>query len=113
MRGQTLCGTPNYFSPEMINGEPYGAASDCWSVGLLAHEILTTHHPFAGGPATSLARLLQRILACDYDRQPLLDAPYPDELKEVASTDGLLHPDPKQRLTLEALLATPIFKAMS
>ena len=70
--GRTVCGTPNYFSPEMVNGEPYGAASDVWSVGLLAHEILTLRHPFLGG---SFAVLLQRILACDYDKERLEDAP--------------------------------------
>lgn len=111
VHGKTLCGTPNYFSPEMIHGHPYGPASDVWSVGILAHEILTLHHPFASGPGgASLARLLQRILECEYDRQLLVNAPYPEELKMVAGGDALLHVDPKKRLTLEELLARPAFK---
>ena len=82
VRGKTICGTPNYFSPEMVNGEPYGVASDVWSVGLLAHEIITLRHPFLGG---SFAALLRRIMACDYDKQRLAESPYPDEIKRVAS----------------------------
>lgn len=109
-KGRTMCGTPNYFSPEMVNGEPYGAASDTWSVGLLVHEILTLRHPFHGG---SLAVLFQRIVACGYDHQQLADAPYPDELKVVASSSELLHVDPRKRLTLEALLARQTFQTAS
>ena len=58
--GRTVCGTPNCFSPELVNGDRYGAPADAWAVGLLAYEILTLQHPFLGG---SLAALLKRI--CD------------------------------------------------
>ena len=107
--GRTVCGTPNYFSPEMVNGESYGAASDVWAVGVLAHEILTLKHPFVG---RSLAALLRRITLCEYDRQRLAEAPYPDELKSVASDAELMHLDPNQRLTLTELLSRPAFKAV-
>jgi len=106
VQGKTVCGTPTYFSPEMVNGEPYGPASDVWSIGLLAHEILTLRHPFMG---VSMAVLMQRIASGDYDEQLLADAPYPEEIKVVASAKGFLHADPKQRLTLKELLAQPMF----
>lgn len=105
--GRTVCGTPNYFSPEMINGDPYGTPSDTWSVGLLAYEILTLEHPFSGG---SLASMLKRIASSDYDKNQLERAPHPKELLRVASNHELLHPDPTQRLRLEELLARDIFK---
>ena len=108
VRGKTICGTPNYFSPEMVNGEPYGVASDVWSVGLLAHEIITLRHPFLGG---SFAALLRRIMACDYDKQRLAESPYPDEIKRVASDQELLHLDAAKRLKLGDLLSRPTFKA--
>ena len=99
--GRTVCGTPNYFAPEMIRGERYGAPADAWAVGLLAHEILTLRLPFA---ANSLATLLRQILSGEYDRSLLVRAPYPVALKAVASPAELLHIDPTQRLTLEAML---------
>jgi len=110
MHGKTVCGTPNYFSPELINGEPYGAASDAWAIGLLAHEILTLHHPFVG---TSLAVLMQRILRCEYDEGRLAAMPYPDELKAVAGRSGLLHVDASMRLTLGELLAKPSIASLA
>lgn len=106
VRGRTLCGTPNYFSPEMVHGDGYGMPSDAWAVGLLAHEILTLEHPFHG---VSLAALLKRIVNCEYDTQLLAEAPYPEELKVIASSGELLHTNPAKRLTLEALLARPTF----
>jgi len=103
--GVTMCGTPNYFSPEIVNGERYGAPSDAWAVGLLSFEILTLSHPFLGG---SLAALLKRICEGEYDQQVLDSAPHPDELKALASRTGLLHLDPKQRLSLGELLKMPV-----
>ena len=85
----------------MIRGERYGAPADAWAVGLLAHEILTLRLPFA---ANSLATLLRQILSGEYDRSLLVRAPYPVALKAVASPAELLHIDPTQRLTLEAML---------
>jgi serine/threonine protein kinase len=111
VRGRTVCGTPNYFSPEMINGELYGAASDTWAVGVLAHEILTLKHPF--GDSNSLGHLLQRIVKCDYDRAALDEAPYHDALKDVASGSALLHVDQSQRLTLQEMLSWPMFEFKS
>jgi len=104
VQGHTLCGTPIYFSPEMVNGEAYGPPSDTWAVGVLAHEILTLRHPFLGG---SLAHLLRKIAACDYDATLLAAAPYSDELK--AGSSNLLRVDPAARATLEELLMRPIF----
>ena len=104
--GTTQCGTPNYFSPEMVNGEPYGPASDVWAVGVLAYEILTLRHPFTG---RSLAALLRRITMCEYDEVRLREAPYPDEIKVVASGAELMHLDPSKRLTLAELLGRPAF----
>ena len=82
-------------------------ASDAWSVGLLAHEILTLRHPFE---ERSLATLLKRIAASDYDRSLLAAAPYPQALKQVASGEELLHQDPAQRLTLPAMLERAVFR---
>lgn len=104
--GKTVCGTPNYFSPELISGQLYGAPADAWSVGLLVYEVLTLRQPFSGN---NLAGLVQKILAGDYDKDKLASAPYPEELKIVASREGLLHPDPQHRPTLDELLARPIF----
>ncbi|EGR27611.1 protein kinase domain protein [Ichthyophthirius multifiliis] len=46
LKRQTFCGTLDYISPEMLNGEDYGRSVDIWSLGILAYELLTGKAPF-------------------------------------------------------------------
>jgi len=32
---ETLCGTPNYISPEVVLKQPYGLAADLWALGCI------------------------------------------------------------------------------
>ncbi|PYS99008.1 MAG: hypothetical protein DMF63_13120 [Acidobacteria bacterium] len=38
--------TPEYASPEQINGEPVGTVSDIYSLGVILYELLTGHRPY-------------------------------------------------------------------
>lgn len=42
----TLCGTPLYLPPEVILNRGHNWAADHWSMGILAHEMLTGTTPF-------------------------------------------------------------------
>mmetsp|Transcript_7905 Transcript_7905/g.23705 ORF Transcript_7905/g.23705 Transcript_7905/m.23705 type:complete len:186 (-) Transcript_7905:177-734(-) len=105
----TMCGTPSYCSPELVNGRPYGAASDVWAVGLLAYQIFTLRHPFDG---CSMNQLVRKIIGAAIDLSPLEKAPYPAELTAIADTRHLLHPEPAFRMKLSQVLAMPVVRGI-
>ena len=45
---KTVAGTPNYMSPEQVQGLPVDGRSDQFSLAVIAYEILTGERPFHG-----------------------------------------------------------------
>jgi serine/threonine protein kinase len=45
-RRTTICGTLDYFSPEMVDSIPYQYSTDIWSLGVLTYELIVGDVPF-------------------------------------------------------------------
>lgn len=50
----TILGTPNYMSPEQIQGLPVSGAADQFSLAVIAYELLTGEKPFSAETMTTL-----------------------------------------------------------
>ena len=43
---KTICGTPLYMAPEIINMQPYSVKTEIWSLGILFYNIFFNIHPY-------------------------------------------------------------------
>ncbi|KAI8621193.1 kinase-like domain-containing protein [Chytriomyces sp. MP71] len=92
---KTMCGTPNYISPEIVSRLPYGLSSDLWSLGCLMVTILTGKPPF---DSQAVKSTLDKVARVEYY--------LPDSISHDARDliGKLLMKDPKKRLTLRDIL---------
>ncbi|RZB59118.1 Serine/threonine-protein kinase ATG1a isoform B [Glycine soja] len=94
----TLCGSPYYMAPEIIENQKYDAKADLWSVGAILYQLVIGRPPFDGN---SQLQLFQNILASTELHFP------PDALKVLHSDcldlcRNLLRRNPDERLTFKA-----------
>ena len=57
---KTVCGTPLFMAPEILNGQQYDSKVDVWSLGAMFYEMLTGFTPFTGRNQIDLIRNLEK-----------------------------------------------------
>jgi len=57
---ETLCGSPLYMAPEILQHQRYDAKADLWSVGTVLFEMISGRPPFHGENHIDLLRNIQR-----------------------------------------------------
>eukprot|EP00931_Biecheleriopsis_adriatica_P102676 TRINITY_DN77615_c0_g1_i1.p1 TRINITY_DN77615_c0_g1~~TRINITY_DN77615_c0_g1_i1.p1 ORF type:complete len:436 (+),score=52.32 TRINITY_DN77615_c0_g1_i1:64-1371(+) len=91
----TVCGVPDYFSPEMISNQGHGRAVDWWSLGCLTFELLSGVPPFAAAyPMQIYASVMKGINKVRF----------PNAVPGYAASfiKELLSRDPSDRLPMKA-----------
>ena len=53
----TVCGSPLYMAPEVLNALPYTEKADLWSVGVMMHQIFFASNPFKADNTPQLSAL--------------------------------------------------------
>lgn len=96
----TICGTPNYISPEIMDYKPYGLPADMWSLGCILVALLTGDPPFDGMQSVKSYSNTQRLY----------------ELPNVSKgaqnvVNALLKPEPRLRVTAYDLLRFDFVKS--
>ena len=99
-RRQTLCGTLDYLSPEMIEGKSHDHYVDVWSLGILMYEFLFGVPPFEADTHNETYRRISKV-----DLQFPLHNTLSDDAKDLIRK--LLVKVPNERISLIQVLKHP------
>ncbi|CAN1849916.1 Serine/threonine-protein kinase ATG1c [Linum perenne] len=99
---ETLCGSPLYMAPEIMQLQKYDAKADLWSVGAILFQLVTAKTPFTG---SNQIQLLQNIMKST-------DLQFPPNVNDLSAEcrdlcQKLLRRNPVERLTFDEFFNHP------
>uniref|UniRef100_A0AAR2JA72 Serine/threonine-protein kinase PLK n=1 Tax=Pygocentrus nattereri TaxID=42514 RepID=A0AAR2JA72_PYGNA len=99
-RRRTICGTPNYLSPEVLNKQGHGCESDVWALGCVMYTMLLGRPPFE---TTNLKETYRCIREARYSMPSTLSP----QAKHLISS--MLAKSPEDRPRLDDILRYDFF----
>ncbi|XP_059551053.1 serine/threonine-protein kinase PLK2 isoform X2 [Myotis daubentonii] len=97
---RTICGTPNYLSPEVLNKQGHGCESDIWALGCVMYTMLLGRPPFE---TTNLKETYRCIREARYTMPSSLLAP----AKHLIAS--MLSKNPEDRPRLDDIIRHEFF----
>ncbi|XP_076834890.1 serine/threonine-protein kinase PLK4 isoform X2 [Brachyhypopomus gauderio] len=94
----TMCGTPNYISPEVATRSAHGLESDVWSLGCMFYAFLTGRPPF---DTHTVKQTLSKVVMGEYQMPTHVSPEAQDLIRQ------LLQKNPALRPSLSAVLDHP------
>lgn len=94
----TLCGTPNYISPEVASRAAHGLPVDVWGLGCMMYTLLVGKPPF---DTDGVKSTLTRVVMADFVVPSYLTV----EAKDLL--DRLLRKNPVERIHIDDVLTHP------
>ena len=96
----TVCGTPIYLAPEMINNTGHDEKVDIWCIGVLLFELITGQQPWKGSDVQTVKYNISR-LKINWPKQ--MDRNAADLISKI------LRYNPEERISLRNMLMHPFF----
>lgn len=88
-RKKTLCGTPNYIAPEILNKKGHSFEVDIWSIGCVMFTLLVGQPPFE---TKTLKDTYSKIRKCDYRLPTYMNRLPADMIMAMLQSDPLKRP---------------------
>ncbi|XP_078417072.1 serine/threonine-protein kinase PLK3 [Cetorhinus maximus] len=99
-RKRTICGTPNYLAPEVLNKQGHGPEADIWSLGCVMYTMLFGRPPFE---TSDLKDTYRCIRAVEYT----MPSSFSVAAKDLVGS--ILKKNPEQRPTLDEIMNHDFF----
>jgi serine/threonine protein kinase len=100
-----MCGTPLYYSPEVVKGVSYDNKIDTWAIGILTYELIIGKIPFKIWSELELSRI------CDDEIE------FPDWVEISPKAKDfifkILQKDPSDRISISKLLVHPFLAGVN
>ncbi|OMJ75739.1 hypothetical protein SteCoe_25039 [Stentor coeruleus] len=100
----TVCGTPEYLPPEMVEQKAHDTSADIWCLGVLLYEMLVGHTPFR---SQAKQNMLLNISKC----KPKFPLSFPSQAKDLISK--ILVKNTHKRLGICEILEHPWVMSIS
>jgi serine/threonine protein kinase len=100
MKRTTVCGTPVYLAPEIINNQGHDEHVDIWCIGVLLFELMAGYSPWQGSDVQTVKYNISR-----------LKIQWPRDMDRDAADliSRILKYNPEERIPLSQMLLHPFF----